>query len=150
MASGCSCLWRSCGRRLPASNACFHGLGVVVSDDVPGFVPRMLVDPDIGPFRADQRVFTAMLDGWQPYARLNTSQRTEPDGQGAQLARITAYTRLTNNRACQLINLRASPDAMTRRPQYKSLDSWYFVSPDAFQILNQKPKPYNYIWQPMG
>lgn len=62
----------------------------------------MLVDPDIGPFRADQRVFTAMLDGWQPYPRLNTSQRTEPDGQGAQLARITAYTRLTNNRACQL------------------------------------------------
>ncbi|MGP5670230.1 tyrosine-type recombinase/integrase [Glutamicibacter arilaitensis] len=36
-----------------------------MSDVVPGFVPRMLVDPDIGLFRADERVFTAMLDGWQ-------------------------------------------------------------------------------------
>ena len=59
----------SCARipyncRFPASNACFHGIGVVVNDAVPGFVPRILVDPDIGLFRADERVFTAMLDGW--------------------------------------------------------------------------------------
>ena len=37
----------------------------VVSDVVSGFVPRMLLDPDIGLFRADERVFTAMLDVWQ-------------------------------------------------------------------------------------
>ncbi|MGP5689424.1 hypothetical protein [Glutamicibacter ardleyensis] len=36
-----------------------------MSDVVPGFVPRMLVDPNIGLFRADEQVFTAMLDGWQ-------------------------------------------------------------------------------------
>nr|AKG47394.1 hypothetical protein [Arthrobacter sp. 68b] len=30
-----------------------------------GFLPRMLVDADIGLFRADERVFTAMLDGWR-------------------------------------------------------------------------------------
>ncbi len=36
-----------------------------MSGAVPGFVPRMLVDPDIGLFRADERVFTAMLDGWR-------------------------------------------------------------------------------------
>jgi len=36
-----------------------------MKDAVPGFVPRMLVDPDIGLFRADERVFTATLDGWQ-------------------------------------------------------------------------------------
>lgn len=33
-----------------------------MNDAVPGLVPRMLVDPDIGLFRADERVFTAMLD----------------------------------------------------------------------------------------
>ena len=36
-----------------------------MSDVVPGFILRMLVDPDIGLFRADERVFTAMLDAWQ-------------------------------------------------------------------------------------
>lgn len=36
-----------------------------MSGAVPGFVPRMLVDPDVGLFRADERVFTAMLDGWR-------------------------------------------------------------------------------------
>ncbi|QOT15318.1 tyrosine-type recombinase/integrase [Paenarthrobacter sp. YJN-5] len=36
-----------------------------MSGVVPGFVPRRLVDPDIGLFRADERVFTAMLDGWR-------------------------------------------------------------------------------------
>lgn len=43
---------------------------------VPGFVPRMLVDRDIGLFRADERVFTAMLDGWraQMLARGLTTQ----------------------------------------------------------------------------
>ena len=29
------------------------------------FVPRMVVDPAVGLFRADEWVFTAMLDGWQ-------------------------------------------------------------------------------------
>jgi integrase/recombinase XerD len=47
-----------------------------VSGAVPGFVPRMLVDPDVGLFRADERVFTAMLDGWraQMLARGLTTQ----------------------------------------------------------------------------
>ena len=36
-----------------------------MSGAVPGFVPRMLVDPDVGLFRADERVFDAMLDGWR-------------------------------------------------------------------------------------
>jgi hypothetical protein len=32
---------------------------------VPGFVPRLLSDPTVGLFRADERVFDAMLDGWR-------------------------------------------------------------------------------------
>ncbi|MCY1378175.1 hypothetical protein D9M69_657880 [compost metagenome] len=36
-----------------------------MSSAVPGFHPRILVDLDIGLFRADERVFTAMLDGWR-------------------------------------------------------------------------------------
>ena len=31
----------------------------------PGFVPRVLSDPVVGLFRADERVFDAMLDGWR-------------------------------------------------------------------------------------
>ncbi len=34
-------------------------------DGVPGFVPRLLSDPSVGLFRADERVFEAMLDGWR-------------------------------------------------------------------------------------
>lgn len=36
-----------------------------MNDAVPGFVPRLLTDPAVGLFRADERVFTAMLDGWR-------------------------------------------------------------------------------------
>ena len=32
---------------------------------VPGFVPKLLSDPAVGLFRADERVFEAMLDGWR-------------------------------------------------------------------------------------
>jgi len=32
---------------------------------IPGFVPRVLDDPTVGLFRADERVFDAMLDGWR-------------------------------------------------------------------------------------
>lgn len=32
---------------------------------IPGFVPRLLDDPTVGLFRADERVFDAMLDGWR-------------------------------------------------------------------------------------
>jgi integrase/recombinase XerD len=32
---------------------------------VPGFVPRVLRDPAVSMFRADDRVFDAMLDGWR-------------------------------------------------------------------------------------
>lgn len=34
-------------------------------EGVPGFVPRRLSDPSVGLFRADERVFDAMLDGWR-------------------------------------------------------------------------------------
>jgi integrase/recombinase XerD len=34
-------------------------------DGVPGFVPRVLRDQDVGLFRAEDRVFEAMLDGWR-------------------------------------------------------------------------------------
>ncbi|MER7244651.1 tyrosine-type recombinase/integrase [Kribbella sp. NPDC000426] len=34
-------------------------------DGVPGFVPRVLRDPDVSLFRADDRVFEAILDGWR-------------------------------------------------------------------------------------
>lgn len=34
-------------------------------EGVPGFVPRVLRDPGVGLFRADERVFDAMLDGWR-------------------------------------------------------------------------------------
>jgi integrase/recombinase XerD len=30
-----------------------------------GFVPRLLEGPDSGIFSADERVYTAMLDGWR-------------------------------------------------------------------------------------
>jgi len=32
---------------------------------VPGFVPRLLSDPSVGLFRADERVMDAMVDGWR-------------------------------------------------------------------------------------
>jgi hypothetical protein len=46
---------------------------------VPGFVPRVLRDPDVGLFRAEDRVFEAMLDGWkaQMLARGLTVQTIE-------------------------------------------------------------------------
>jgi hypothetical protein len=34
-------------------------------DGIPGFVPRVLRDPDVSLFRADDRVFEAMVDGWR-------------------------------------------------------------------------------------
>lgn len=45
-ASDCISPRIACGDRFPAPHACFHGLGIVVSDTVPSFVRRMLVDPD--------------------------------------------------------------------------------------------------------
>lgn len=36
-----------------------------MADGVPGFVPRLLSDPSVGLFRADERVFDAMVDGWR-------------------------------------------------------------------------------------
>lgn len=46
---------------------------------VPGFVPRILRDGEVGLFRADERVFDAMLDGWraQMLARGLTTQTIE-------------------------------------------------------------------------
>ena len=35
-----------------------------MDQSVPGFVPRFLRDDSVGLFRADERVFNAMLDGW--------------------------------------------------------------------------------------
>ena len=34
-------------------------------DAVPGFVPRVLRDQGVGLFRAEERVFEAMVDGWR-------------------------------------------------------------------------------------
>ncbi|MGP5690540.1 hypothetical protein [Glutamicibacter ardleyensis] len=85
-----------------------------MSDVVPGFVPQMLVDPDIGLFRADERVFTAMLDRWQAQmlARELTTQtiqqryhhRTPHCGLSRSLrpihrsmTNLTNLTNLTNN-----------------------------------------------------
>src|SRR5512142_2533150 len=51
------------GRRFPAFNAGFHAGGALVV--APGFVPRLLRDAEVGLFRADERVFEAMLDGWR-------------------------------------------------------------------------------------
>ncbi|MEU7819142.1 hypothetical protein [Pseudonocardia sp. NPDC049154] len=34
-------------------------------DAVPGFVPRVLRDSSVGLFRAEDRVFEAMVDGWR-------------------------------------------------------------------------------------
>ncbi|MGP5690665.1 hypothetical protein [Glutamicibacter ardleyensis] len=85
-----------------------------MSDVVSGFVPRILVDPDIGLFRAHERVFTAMLDGWQAQmlARGLTTQaikqrnhhRTPRCGLSPSLrpihrstTNLTNLTNLTNN-----------------------------------------------------
>jgi integrase/recombinase XerD len=45
-------------------------------EGVPGFVPRVLRDAEVGLFRAEDRVFDAMLDGWkaQMLARGLTTQ----------------------------------------------------------------------------
>ncbi|MFJ6453829.1 hypothetical protein [Paenarthrobacter sp. NPDC091669] len=55
-----------------------------MSGAVPGFVPRMLVDPDVGLYRADERVFTATLDRWraQMLARRGSAEDVDirPDG----------------------------------------------------------------------
>lgn len=66
----------------------------------------MLVDPDIGLFRADEGVFTAMLDGWraQMLARglttqtikqrcqlLERFQRVNFRGNGARLTLMTSW-----------------------------------------------------------
>lgn len=36
-------------------------------DAVPGFVPRVLRDQNVGLFRAEDRVFETMLDGWRSH-----------------------------------------------------------------------------------
>lgn len=35
-----------------------------MTDRIPGFIPRVLTDPSVTLFRADERVFDAMVDGW--------------------------------------------------------------------------------------
>jgi hypothetical protein len=36
-----------------------------MGDGIPGFVPKLLSDPTVGLFRADERIFDAMVDGWR-------------------------------------------------------------------------------------
>ena len=58
---------------------------------VPGFVPRVLRDAEVGLFRAEDRVFDAMLDGWkaQMLARGLTAQTIE--GRCRVLRRFQEY-----------------------------------------------------------
>ena len=58
---------------------------------VPGFVPRVLRDAEVGLFRAEDRVFDAMLDGWkaQMLARGLTAQTIE--GRCRLLRRFQEY-----------------------------------------------------------
>lgn len=58
---------------------------------VPGFVPRVLRDAEVGLFRAEDRVFDAMLDGWkaQMLARGLTTQTIE--GRCGVLRRFQGY-----------------------------------------------------------
>jgi hypothetical protein len=62
-----------------------------VVQGVPGFVPRVLRDAEVGLFRAEDRVFDAMLDGWkaQMLARGLTAQTIE--GRCRVLRRFQEY-----------------------------------------------------------
>ncbi len=57
-----------------------------MADSVPGFVPRLLSDPTVGLFRADERVFDAMLDGWRAQM-LARGLTTETIGNRCRLVR---------------------------------------------------------------
>jgi len=87
-----------------------------VAQGVPGVVPRVLRDAEVGLLRADERVFDAMLDGWtaQMLARGLTTQTIE--GRCRLLRRFQEYagtypwtwrpvdlddSRLVNSRSCQ-------------------------------------------------
>jgi hypothetical protein len=55
----------SAGFHSAAPGSPVHGLGVGVNDAVPGFVQRMLRDPDVDLFRAAGCAFAAKLDIWR-------------------------------------------------------------------------------------
>ena len=68
---------------------------------VPGFVPRVLRDAEVGLFRAEDRVFDAMLDGWK----------------AQMLARgLTAQTLLGRQAQPRLQDLRRRGRALPRQP----------------------------------
>lgn len=62
-----------------------------MEDSAPGFVPRLLTDRAVGLFRADERVFEAMLADWraQMLARgLTTRNDQEPPPTGGAFSDV--------------------------------------------------------------
>lgn len=60
-------------------NVGFHGLGVGV-EGVPGFVPRVLRDGEVGLLRAEDRAFDAMVEGWRAQMLARGLTRATIDG----------------------------------------------------------------------
>jgi len=63
-----------------------------MTSGVPGFVPRILSDPTVGLFRADERVFDAMLDGWRAQMLARGLTVATIDGRGRLIRRFQNFT----------------------------------------------------------
>ncbi|MDQ1724586.1 MAG: hypothetical protein QOG52_1614 [Frankiaceae bacterium] len=61
-------------------------------DVVPGFVPRVLTDPNVGLFRADERVFDAMIDGWRAQMLARGLTTATIEGRCRLIRRFQSFT----------------------------------------------------------
>ena len=61
-------------------------------DNVPGFVPRSVRDPEIRLFRAEDRVFEAMLDGWRTQMLARGLATATIDARGRVINRFQRFT----------------------------------------------------------
>ena len=60
-------------------------------DGVPGFVPRLLRDGEVGLFRAEDRVFEAMVEGWRAQMLARGLTRATIDGRCGVLRRFQEF-----------------------------------------------------------
>lgn len=58
---------------------------------VPGFVPRVLRDAEVGLFRAEDRVFDAVIDGWKPQMMARGLATQTIEGRCRVLRRFQEY-----------------------------------------------------------
>jgi|SRR5882757_1350785 len=67
-------------------------------ESVLGFVPRVLRDAEVGLFRAEERVFDAMLDGWRAQMLARGLATETIDGRCGVLRRFQERPRETRGR----------------------------------------------------